>query len=70
MDEPTTALDVIVQAQIVARLQALQREKQFAILFITHDLPLLLAISDHLIIMRDGLEAITHDDQVVTDCEK
>ena len=55
LDEPTTALDVIVQAQIVARLQALQREKKFAILFITHDLPLLLAVSDHLIIMRDGV---------------
>ncbi|GAA3240932.1 hypothetical protein GCM10010532_081770 [Dactylosporangium siamense] len=55
MDEPTTALDVLVQRDIIAEIQRLQRELHFAVLFITHDLPLLLEISDRIAVMKEGL---------------
>ncbi|MBV71803.1 MAG: sugar ABC transporter ATP-binding protein [Myxococcales bacterium] len=55
LDEPTTALDVVVQRHILRGLQRLQKELNFSILFITHDLPVLLAMSDRIIIMKDGL---------------
>ena len=41
MDEPTTALDVVVQREILQQIQALKRDLGFAVLFITHDLSLL-----------------------------
>ena len=54
MDEPTTALDVVVQREILGELQRLRSELGFAVLFITHDLPMLLEISDRVAVMRDG----------------
>jgi peptide/nickel transport system ATP-binding protein len=54
MDEPTTALDVVVQREILAELAELQRELQFAVLFITHDLSLLLEIADRIAILYAG----------------
>src|SRR6185369_5796586 len=54
LDEPTTALDVVVQRQILEELLALQRARGFAILFITHDLPLLMSIAGRIGILRDG----------------
>jgi peptide/nickel transport system ATP-binding protein len=54
LDEPTTALDVVVQREILQQVQDLQREKQFAILFITHDLSLLLETADRIAIMYAG----------------
>ena len=54
MDEPTTALDVVVQREILAGDQELQRELGFAVLFITHDLSLLVEISDRIAIMYAG----------------
>lgn len=54
MDEPTTALDVVVQREIISELQRLRRELDFAVIFITHDLPMLLEISDRIAVMRDG----------------
>jgi peptide/nickel transport system ATP-binding protein len=54
LDEPTTALDVVVQREILQQLQGLQRELQFAVLFITHDLSLLLEIADRIAIMYAG----------------
>lgn len=54
LDEPTTALDVVVQRHILMVLRSLQSRFGFSILFITHDLPVLLAMSDEVLIMKDG----------------
>jgi len=54
LDEPTTALDVIVQREILQQLQEFQREMGFAVLFITHDLSLLVEFSDRIAIMYSG----------------
>jgi peptide/nickel transport system ATP-binding protein len=64
MDEPTTALDVVVQREILGEIERLRSELGFAVIFITHDLPMLLEISDRIAIMRDGeiLETGTPED--------
>ena len=54
MDEPTTALDVVVQREILQQVRELQRELQFAVLFITHDLSLLLEFANRIAIMYAG----------------
>lgn len=54
MDEPTTALDVVVQRGIIREIMRLRERLGFAVVFITHDLPLLIEISDRIAIMRDG----------------
>ena len=54
MDEPTTALDVVVQRDILREILRLRDEFNFAVIFITHDLPLLLEISDRIAIMLAG----------------
>lgn len=53
-DEPVASLDVSIQAQIINLFQELQREKQFAFLFIAHDLSLLRFISDRIGVMYHG----------------
>ena len=53
-DEPTTALDVTIQAQIVALLKALQRDERMAMIFITHDLALVGDIADRVAVMYAG----------------
>ncbi len=54
MDEPTTALDVVVQKQILQEIKSLRDQFGFSILFITHDLSLLVEISDRIGIMYAG----------------
>ncbi|MGP3966305.1 ATP-binding cassette domain-containing protein [Streptomyces sp. 6N223] len=54
MDEPTTALDVVVQRGILREIIRLRDELGFAVIFITHDLPLLLELSDTIAVMREG----------------
>jgi peptide/nickel transport system ATP-binding protein len=54
MDEPTTALDVVVQREILQQVQELQRERGFAVLFITHDLSLLFEFAHRVAIMYAG----------------
>mgnify|MGYP000486505870 CR=1 FL=1 len=53
-DEPTTALDVTIQAQILELLQDLQEERDLAILFITHDMGVIAEISDRVNVMYAG----------------
>ncbi|PWI24806.1 ABC transporter [Kurthia sibirica] len=53
-DEPTTGLDVMVQVEIIELLQQLQQELQMSMIFISHDLPAVLRITDELIIMKYG----------------
>ncbi|UUM31925.1 ABC transporter ATP-binding protein [Vibrio japonicus] len=54
MDEPTTALDVVVQREILQQIYQLREEFGFSILFITHDLALMSQLCDRIAIMRHG----------------
>jgi peptide/nickel transport system ATP-binding protein len=54
MDEPTTALDVVVQRDILREIKALRAEYGFAVVFITHDLSLLLSLADRIAVMYGG----------------
>ncbi|NDR57100.1 ABC transporter ATP-binding protein [Aliiruegeria sabulilitoris] len=53
-DEPTTALDVTIQAQILELLAELKRTEQMSLLFITHDLGIVRKIADRVCVMKDG----------------
>ncbi len=54
MDEPTTALDVVVQAEILDELDRLRRDMGFAVLLVSHDLPLMLERCDRISVMYAG----------------
>ncbi|MEU9094853.1 ABC transporter ATP-binding protein [Streptomyces sp. NPDC048428] len=54
MDEPTTALDVVVQQEIMAQIAGLQRELGFSVLFITHDMSLMIELSHRMGVMYGG----------------
>jgi peptide/nickel transport system ATP-binding protein len=53
-DEPTTALDVTVQAQIVALLKRLREERDMAMIFVSHDIALVASLSDEIAVMYGG----------------
>jgi ABC-type microcin C transport system duplicated ATPase subunit YejF len=61
-DEPTTALDVTVQAGILTLLRELADERQLAVLLVTHDLGVMSAVADVVTVMRDG-HAVEHADR-------
>ena len=54
MDEPTTALDVVVQREILQQIYQLRKEFDFSVLFITHDLALMSQLCDRIAVMRYG----------------
>lgn len=54
LDEPTTALDVVMQRQVLREIDALRHKLGFAMIFITHDLSLLLEIADEILVMYAG----------------
>jgi len=54
LDEPVSALDATVRARILDRLRTLQRERELAMVFITHDLEVVSGIADTVIVMKDG----------------
>jgi oligopeptide/dipeptide ABC transporter ATP-binding protein len=54
MDEPTTALDVVTQRQILAEIMKLRERLEFSVIFITHDLSLLIEVADTIAVMYAG----------------
>ncbi|WP_047042475.1 ABC transporter ATP-binding protein [Vibrio mexicanus] len=65
MDEPTTALDVVVQREILQQIYELREEFGFSILFITHDLALMSQLCDRIAIMKDGqIVEVNHARQI------
>jgi microcin C transport system ATP-binding protein len=55
LDEPTSALDMSVQTQIVDLLRDLQQRHKLAYMFISHDLKVVRALADYIIVMRQGI---------------
>ena len=53
-DEPTTALDVTIQAQILALIKRLQKDNNIAVIFVSHDLGIVSGIADHILVMEKG----------------
>jgi oligopeptide/dipeptide ABC transporter ATP-binding protein len=53
-DEPTTALDVTVQAQILALLRGVQRQRRMGLIFISHDLSVIASVCSHILILYGG----------------
>ncbi|MFC9944086.1 ATP-binding cassette domain-containing protein [Streptomyces pratensis] len=53
-DEPTTALDVSVQAEMLELIDSLVREREMAVLFVSHDLAVVARVTDRVLVMKDG----------------
>src|SRR5262249_3869574 len=69
-DEPTTALDVTVQAQILALIRLLQDEMQMAVIFITHDMGVVAEIADRVVVMRNGHKVEDGDVQRIAEAPR
>ena len=70
-DEPTTALDVTIQAQIIKLIQKLNKEKNLTTLFISHDLALLASICNNIAVLYSGeLMEIVSANDLASGCEK
>jgi len=54
LDEPTSALDVSIQAQVLTLLKQIQTKRQISYIFISHDIKAVRALSDNIIVMKDG----------------
>ncbi|PCJ91986.1 MAG: ABC transporter ATP-binding protein [Porticoccaceae bacterium] len=54
-DEPTTALDVTIQAQILTLISELQKRRNIAVIFISHDLAVVSGVADNVAVMKDGV---------------
>jgi ABC-type microcin C transport system duplicated ATPase subunit YejF len=54
LDEPTSALDMTIQAQLIALLNKIQKSYNITYLFISHDLKVIRALADYLIVMHNG----------------
>jgi len=67
LDEPTSALDRSVQAQMINLLQKLQHDHALAYLFISHDLKVIRALSDQIIVMRQGKVVEQGDAETILD---
>ena len=63
LDEPTSALDMTVQSQIVDLLLNLQKEKKLTYIFISHDLKIVKALSDKIMVMKSG-KIVEFDDKI------
>jgi ABC-type dipeptide/oligopeptide/nickel transport system ATPase component len=63
-DEPTTALDVTVQAEVLRQFKKINRDQGAAILFISHDIAVVQALCDRVFVMKEGeiVERLTGDD--------
>jgi glutathione transport system ATP-binding protein len=60
-DEPTTALDVTIQAQILALIRSLQQQFEMAVVFITHDMGVVAELADRVVVMYQGRVVETND---------
>lgn len=69
-DEPTTALDVTIQKQILALLKSLQQRLNMGILLITHDLHIVKSIADDVLVMRNGLVVEQQNKKALFDTPK
>ena len=64
-DEPTTALDVTIQAQILTLIRLLQDEMHMAVMFITHDMGVVAEVADRVVVMHDGVKVEEGDAQAI-----
>jgi peptide/nickel transport system ATP-binding protein len=67
-DEPTTALDVTLQDELLRLLRTLSDDEQLGLLFISHDLAVVCALCDRVLVMRDG--RVVEDASVTTLLER
>ena len=65
MDEPTSALDITIQNQIISLLNNLQKELNLSYIFISHDMRVIRAIANKIIVLKDGLVVEENSKKIV-----